>query len=34
MTQPIRFFEEAAGEIEHERSWYRQRSHQAEAAFL
>jgi plasmid stabilization system protein ParE len=31
---PLHFFEEAAEEIEKERSWYRQRSESAEAAFL
>ena len=29
-----RFFDEAAGEIEHERAWYRARSPAAETAFL
>jgi plasmid stabilization system protein ParE len=30
----LRFFKEAAAEIEHERGWYRDRSHVAEASFL
>jgi plasmid stabilization system protein ParE len=34
MTERLRFFEEAAGEIEHERRWYRRKSHVAEAGFL
>ena len=34
MKQRLRFFEEAAAEIEHERAWYRSKSHVAEAAFL
>lgn len=34
MTAPYRFFQEAVDEIEHERSWYRQRSLTAESAFL
>ena len=34
MTVQLRFFEKAAAEIEHERGWYRQKSHIAEAAFL
>ena len=34
MTENVRFFEEAAAEIEHEREWYRMRSHAAETAFL
>jgi len=34
MTERVRFFEEAADEIEHERAWYRDRSETAEAAFL
>ena len=31
---PLQFFEEASEEIEHERSYYRERSITAEAAFL
>jgi hypothetical protein len=31
---PLQFFEEAGEEVEHERSYYRQRSTTAEAAFL
>lgn len=31
---PVAFFEEAAEEIEHERTYYRERSITAEAAFL
>ena len=34
MTATPRFFAEAAEEIEHERAWYRQRSHGAETGFL
>lgn len=34
MKQRLRFFEDAAAEIEHERAWYRSKSHVAEAAFL
>lgn len=34
MSDSIRFFDEAAEEIEHERSWYRQRSFTAEESFL
>src|SRR5438552_17236131 len=34
MIQPPHFFEEAADEIEHERQWYRGRSHTAENLFL
>jgi plasmid stabilization system protein ParE len=34
MTARLRFFEEAAEEVEHERIWYRRRSESAEAAFL
>lgn len=34
MTERLRFFKEAAAEIEHERGWYRGRSHVAEANFL
>lgn len=34
MNQRLRFFDEAAAEIEHERTWYRDKSHVAEAAFL
>ena len=34
MSDRIRFFEEAAEEIEHERRWYRDRSESAEASFL
>jgi len=34
MTQRIRFFEEAANEVEHDRKWYRDRSYSAEEAFL
>lgn len=34
MTALHKFFEAAAAEIEHERRWYRQRSHTAEGAFL
>jgi hypothetical protein len=31
MKQRLRFFEEAAAEIEHERAWYRSKSEVAEA---
>jgi plasmid stabilization system protein ParE len=34
MTARLRFFEEAAEEVELERIWYRRRSESAEAAFL
>jgi plasmid stabilization system protein ParE len=34
MTSRIRFFEEAADEVEHERRWYRKRSESAEESFL
>lgn len=34
MIRPPHFFEEAADEIEHERQWYRGRSHTAEDLFL
>jgi hypothetical protein len=34
MNQRLRFFEEAAAEIEHERAWYRSKSEVAEAGFL
>jgi len=34
MIQPPHFLEEAAEEIEHERHWYRERSHTAENLFL
>jgi plasmid stabilization system protein ParE len=34
MMGKLRFFEEAAAEIEHERGWYRERSPAAESAFL
>lgn len=34
MKPRLRFFEEAAAEIEHERAWYRSKSEVAEAAFL
>jgi hypothetical protein len=34
MSQRVRFFEEAAEEIEHERQWYRERSLSAETSFL
>ncbi len=34
MNQRLRFFEEAASEIEHERGWYRDKSDVAEAGFL
>lgn len=34
MNDRIRFFEDAAEEIEHERRWYRERSESAEASFL
>jgi plasmid stabilization system protein ParE len=34
MTFRLRFFEEAAEEVEHERRWYRKRSVSAEASFL
>jgi len=34
MKYGIRFFEEASREIEHERSWYRERSITAEQSFL
>jgi len=34
MISRIRFFEEAAHEVEHERSWYRKRSESAEESFL
>lgn len=34
MTPRIRFFEEAADEVEHDRKWYRDRSDSAEEAFL
>lgn len=34
MNQRLRFFEEAAAEIEYERAWYRSKSHVAEGAFL
>lgn len=34
MKQHLRFFEEAAAEIEHEWAWCRSKSHVAEAAFL
>jgi plasmid stabilization system protein ParE len=30
----VRFFEQASAEVEHERSWYRQRSATAEESFL
>ncbi len=33
MIPPPHFFEEAAEEIEHERQWYRERSHTAENLF-
>lgn len=34
MTPRLRFFKEAAAEIEHERGWYRGRSPAAEASLL
>ena len=34
MSKPPHFFEEAAQEIDHERHWYRERSHTAENLFL
>jgi len=34
MSDRIRFFEEAAEEVEHERAWYRERSEIAETSFL
>jgi plasmid stabilization system protein ParE len=34
MTYRIRFFEEAAAEIEHQRAWYRRRSLEVESSFL
>ena len=34
MTARLRFFEEAAEEVEQQRAWYRRRSESAEASFL
>jgi len=34
MSERVRFFEEAAGDVEQERAWYRSRSETAEASFL
>lgn len=34
MSERIRFFEEAADDVEQERAWYRSRSEIAEASFL